>query len=122
MVLITPAHLRDLTAPNKGGDCSAAKHMAADVGWDDEGQRMQQLRIHDIWRSFMEVPKLAEDWRYFAQRGCLNLCVKDYISKVRAAMNSESLPICKKEALRGEPAAGLPDSRPYTYILGEQSW
>ena len=75
MVLVTPAHLHDLTAPNTGGDCLAAKRMAANVGWDDEAQRIQRLRIHDIWRSFMEVPKLAEDWRYFAQRGCLNLCV-----------------------------------------------
>ena len=120
VVLFTPADLDDTAAPDRGADCLAAQRMAERVGWDcDAAMHMQQFRIHDIWRSFAKVAKLPDDWRYFAQRGCLTLCVKDYTSKVRAAVNRESLPICKLEALRGEPAAGLPDSKPYTYILGE---
>lgn len=121
VVLFTPANLEDAAAPDRGADCVAAQRMAERVGWDcNAAMHIQQFRIHDIWRSFMRVPKLPDDWRYFAQRGCFALCIRDYTSKARAAVSRESLPICKMEALRGEPAAGLPDSRPYTHTLSEQ--
>ena len=121
LVHFMPANLNKYSVPNAGADALAAKRLLETVAWDyDSHMKLLQSCIHDMWRAFTEVTQQPEDWRYFAQRGCFKLCIKDYTSKVQAALSRESLPLSKSVALMGKPASGLPDSGPYACILGEQ--
>lgn len=121
LVHFMPANLNKYSVPNAGADALAAKRLLETVAWDyDTHTELSQSCIHGMWRAFTEVAQQPEDWRYFAQRGCFKLCIKDYTSKLRAAFSRESLPLSKSVALMGKPASGLPDSDPYTCILGEQ--
>ncbi len=121
LVYFMPANLHKYSVPNAGADALAAKRLLETVAWDyDSHMELSQSCIHDMWRAFTEVTQQPEDWRYFAQRGCFKLCIKDYTSKVQAALSRESLPLSKSVALMGKPASGLPDSDPYACILGEQ--
>ena len=121
LVHFMPANIHKYSVPNVGADALAAKRLLETVAWDYESHvKLSQSCIHDMWHAFTEVTQQPEDWRYFAQRGCFKLFIKDYTSKVEAAMSRESLPLSKSLALMGRPASGLPDSDPYTHVLGEQ--
>jgi hypothetical protein len=93
LVHFMPANLNKYSVPNAGADALAAKRLLETVAWDyDSHTELSQSCIHDMWRAFTEVAQQPEDWRYFAQRGCFKLCIKDYTSKVQAALSRSPCP------------------------------
>jgi len=97
----------------------AAKDMIRRVGWDwDRDMAGLQLSLPALLRIYTNVTTLPDDWHYFGQKGCFELCIQQYAERTHAVFSKDPLPYPKAVHINGNPVGRIPHLPAFVCMLG----